>query len=212
MKNQLILGFGDGLGLQLAEARNFIFDNTYAFSRSDRTDGGNIVNVTCDIVNGLDISMIPKKSISMLVYVASEWSLNSELTVEELDSYFNKGPRGFLNTFNSLHESKCLSEDCLVVGVGSTASEAATCFAYNSSAGMYSVSKMAQKALVIQLARKHKNYRYLNLTLGSINNYEGTEGVGYQNIVDTIHHHYTMNAGVRYSEATLVSALDMEST
>jgi hypothetical protein len=187
-------------------------DNTYFYSRSDSADSGNIVNVACDIVNGLDISMIPKKSISMLVYVASEWSLNSELTVEELDSYFNQDPRGFLHTFHSLSESTCLSEDCLVVGVGSTASEAATCFAYNSSAGMYSVSKMAQKALVIQLARKHKRYRYLNLTLGSINNDEGAEGVGYQNIVDTIHHHYVMNAGFRYSDAILVSALDMAST
>lgn len=207
--NQVIVGFGDGMGGALAEAgKNY--DATYAYSRTKKKGADKVIQIQCDIANGIDVSMIPLKSVQLFVYIISKWDSQSDLTDAEFKEYFEVGPSGFLASFNSLKDAGCLADDALIVGIGSTASEGATRFAYNSSAGMYSVSKLTQKALVIQLMRKYKQYRYMNLTLGSINDWDGVPGVGYKNVINTIKHFENAERGLRYSESILVSNLDVE--
>ena len=125
--------------------------------------------------------------------------------------YMKVGPGGFLKIFHALKDGKYLKHGALFSSIGSTASESALNCISKWGSGIYDISKLAQKSLVIQLMHCNKNYRFLNLTLGSIWDGAGDDwGVWYENIVNSISHIYNTGKNIRYSEVSLISQVDVD--
>lgn len=184
------------------------YDTIYTLSRKMWSSHEWPIHITGNVTKDLDLSVIDKKSLDVVVYIPSLWWTNSEMNTEEFDEYMRVWPRGLLNCFHSLKDGNYCNNDCLFVSIGSTASETALGLWENPSSSIYSLSKLTQKSTLLQLAHTYKEYRYLNITLGSI----GTEEdgwVGYDNICNTIKYTAQLNRWVRYTEVALVSSLDM---
>ena len=207
MKNILIIWAWEWIWKKLVEQKN-TFDNIYTFSRKIDSLHEQAIHITWDVTKDIDFSKIDKQSLDIIVYIPSLRWTSSVMTTEEFDDYMEVWPRGLLNCFHSLRDWKYLNSNCLVVSIGSVASEMALGLWIDSSSSIYSLSKLTQKSTLLQLSYCYKDYRYLNITLGSI----GTEedwGVGYENICSTVNYTASLNTGVRYTEVTLVSSLDM---
>jgi len=206
MNNILIIGAGEGMGKALTEGLSN-FDQIYTISRKEDFCVDGTIHIQSDASKSIEVNTIDNDSLDLVIYIPSLWGTDSEMSETEFDDYMAVGPKGFLKSFNTLRENSKLKDNALVVSIGSTASETALQISDNPSSSIYSLAKLTQKSLVIQLMQKYKQYRFLNFTLGSIGDDDG--GVGYSNIVNTINHIYTMKNGVRYSEVTLASEVDV---
>jgi len=209
MKNILIIWVWEWLWSNLIdsflEKKNY--DNIYTISRKQiwRTD---VTHILGDVNQDIDLNKIAKNTIDTIIYIPSLWWTNSKMTCEEFDDYMTVWPRWLLNCFHQLRNWGYLKNNSLFVSIGSTASETSLNLWHNPSSSIYSLSKLTQKSVLLQLSHLYKDYRYLNITLGSIWT-ENDGGVGYKNIYSTIDYVYSMNDGVRYTEVQLVSSLDI---
>lgn len=207
MKNILVIWAWEWIWKNLIGQKNQ-FNNIYTFSRKNDSPYKWVKHIPWDVSGDIDFSGIDKQSLDIVVYIPSLRWTSSEMTTKEFDDYMKVWPRGLLNCFHSLKDWNYCNKDCLIVSIGSVASEMALSLWINSSSGIYSLSKLTQKSTLLQLSHIYKDCRYLNITLGSI----GTEedwGVWYENICNTISYANEMNTWVRYTEVTLVSRLDI---
>ena len=119
------------------------------------------------------LSMLNETPISLFVYAASAWGESSKVESTEYKDFMQSGPQGLLSSFNALKDSSLLAENALIVSIGSTASEEALSISSRSSYPIYSIAKLTQKALVVQLARTNPEYRFATITVGSIGEEKG---------------------------------------
>lgn len=206
--NLLIIWAWEGLGDSLLNYTETFFDNIYTVSRNKREQDSWITHIVWDVTKDIDFSFIDINSLDVVVYIPSLWWTSSEMKPDEFEDYINVWPKGLLKCFHSLKDWNYCNKDCLFVSIGSTASETALSLSNNPSSHIYSLAKLSQKSAVISLSHLYKDYRYLNITLGSIGK-EEDGGVWYENICSTITHTASLNSGVKYSEVTLISSLDI---
>lgn len=206
--NLLIIWAWEGLWDSLLSYTETFFDTIYTVSRNKRDQDIGITHIVWDVTKDIDFNSIDINSLDVVVYIPSLWGTHSEMTSDEFEDYMNVWPKWLLKCFHSLKDGNYCNTDCLFVSIGSTASETALSLSSNPSSHIYSLAKLSQKSTLISLSHLYKDYRYLNITLGSI----GTEedwGVGYENICNTITHIASLNTWVRYSDVALVSSLDI---
>lgn len=202
-KSILVIGHGKGIGDHLFLNFNE-FQHKIGVSRSKPEKKSSIQNICCDVTDFESHVDLIENRVSIVVYVPSEFGESGTLEREEYNKFMETGPQGLLNCFYALKDNELLTDDALIVSIGSTASRASDNPAMVHKA--YSIAKATQKAILAQLAGAHKDYRYANITLGGIE--DGDKGVGYDNISQTIRHIYGMNRGVRYTEIELKSEID----
>lgn len=208
MRSILIIWAWKWLGTSLLKEKHN-FHNIYTVSRTISTEIPGVTHIVWDVTKDLDFSKIEKLSLDIVVYIPSLWGTSSEISCKEFDEYMDVWPRWLLNCFHTLKRWEYCNMDCLFVSIGSTASETALNLWKNPSSSIYSMSKLAQKSALIWLSHLYKQYRYLNITLGSIWVEGDTDGVWYENIYSSIKYVSSMNTWVRYTEIQLVSRLDM---
>ena len=181
------------------------FDDIVSISRTEKNiEVGNLKQIVCDIneISPSVICQVPD-SISLVVYVVSEWGETSNMLIEEYDRFTNTGPRGFLNTFNLLKNSGKLNKGALVLSIGSIASQLALGRYSKSDYPINSVSKLLQKTLISQLATCNSDFRFSLLTLGSF------EHLGYPAIIDSIRHLRSLSKVAQFSELELFAKDDI---
>ena len=209
MKNLLIIWAWEWIGKNLISLEKD-FDRVYTISRWEWIGSANIVHIKWDVTWQVDLSNIEKDSVDLVVYIPSLRSSDSDISEKEFEDYMKVGPAGLLKIFHALKDCKYLKHRALFSSIGSTASESALNCISKWGSGIYDISKLAQKSLVIQLMHCNKSYRFLNLTLGSIWDGTGNDwGVWYENIVNTISHIYNTGENIRYSEVSLISQVDV---
>lgn len=208
MKNVIVIGVGKGLGKYLIKNLSD-FDQKISVSRSEQTDIQSSLHLKTDVYNlSNSIDCLNKESISLVVYIPSEWWESWDVKLDEFEKFISTGPKGLLSCTETLINKNLLTKDALIVSIGSTASEEAMSVRNNSAHPIYSIAKITQKALVSQLARANKNLRFSTITLGSI----GTDetGVGYKNIQKTIEYLFSLSPWVWYSEIELSAKSDIK--
>ncbi len=202
----LIVGAGQGLGQSLFQELD-IFDKTITVSRSGPAYGD--IRITCS-ANELknNVEKIENQSIEAVVYIPSAWGESRSVKLTEFKHFMQNGPEGLLATFEAVKARKLLRPQALFVSIGSISSEMSTSVYSGLNNPVYAISKLSQKAVVAQLVRVHKNYRFATITLGSIGDNE--QGVGYSNISRTIKYLWELERGVRYCDIEIAANSDIQ--
>ncbi len=208
-KSILIIGRGKGIGNSIVKK----YENThniFSISRSEvKGDKSNVVHIQTDVSNFLEnYKEFKNMSLSLIVFVLGQWGETGALTIDEYENFLKTGPFNLLKIFNQLERDGCIEENATIINIGSISSEEALQYNSGTEYPAYSIMKLIQKAIITQLSRIHSNYKLSNITLGSIG--EDDNGVGYENLINTIDYLYNLKSGVRLSDVTLISKSDIK--